>query len=441
MARPLSIAVQTTYANLLQAHLNRPQFDFDGAPFLMNVKGKKYWYANERLSEGAIRKRYIGPDNEQMRDRIDRMRADGERIAEFRQHASELVAQLRAARVRGLDRQTGSILRALANSGVFRLGGTLVGTQAFRHYDLELGAAVSGGASSAEAQFAQTDDLDIASFQRLSMAIDDRTDPDLPEALSKLGFRPAPTLHKHPTTWTSGDGSYAVDFLTPSFDERQGPRRLQALNVWAHGFHYLDFLIKAPIPAVSVYMEGLLVQIPAPERYAVHKLIVSEDRAVSLRAKVRKDRLQARALIEALAQTRPHELTSALKEARGRGEKGWRSLIDRALTIDFNAPLMRHDFDRDVVVFEGRALESAHRCLVTGEALDDHFEAASSTPEDRLTAARAARSKIEALLQAKFRAEPASETLLTTADVDVYGRELKTGAIKQPTRRRVKKRR
>lgn len=50
-----------------------------------------------------------------------------------------MVAQLRAAGVPVLDRDTGKVLNAMAKSGVFRLSGTLVGTHAFRLYGVELG--------------------------------------------------------------------------------------------------------------------------------------------------------------------------------------------------------------------------------------------------------------------------------------------------------------
>jgi len=413
--RSIPATLQTTYANLVQMHVNRPAFEFEGSPFTMVRKGKTYWYANQRpAAGGSPRQRYLGPDTEDMRARIEEMRAQQQSLAEFRKHASSLVAQLRAGGISGPDRDTGPILRVLTNSGVFRLGGTLVGTHAFRHYDLELGVHLAEGTGWA----AQTDDIDIASFEHLSMAIGDTADPDLAGALAQLGFKPANSMTpKTPTTWTLANSKYAIDFLTPSFEEKQGPAKLAALNMWAQGLHYLNFLIADPISAVSPYMEGLLVQIPRPERYAVHKLVVSQKRNAASGTKKPKDIEQARVLIEALAETRPHELNQALAEARGKG-KAWRDLLDRALDITFKAPIMKHDFDRDIVWFDGVALGQSHRCAITEEALDDHFGAKSGTAEDQLEAARSNRSKIEAMMRFKFLREPSAETLLTTSDVD-----------------------
>lgn len=419
--RILPATLQTTYANLLQMHLNRPAFEFEGAPFTMVRKGKAYWYANQRpASGGQPRQRYLGPDTEDMRARIEEMRTQQQSLADFRKHASALVAQLRAAGIAGPDRKTGPMLRALVNSGVFRLGGTLVGTHAFRHYDLVLGTYLSDSTD----WITQTDDIDIASFEKLSMAIEDTADPDLANALSGLGFKPAPSLTpRTPTSWTLADASYSIDFLTPSFKEKEGPAKLATLNMWAQGLHYLNFLIADPIDAVSPYMEGLLVRIPRPERYAVHKLIVSQRRRPESQAKKRKDIEQARSIIWAMAGQQPYELAQAISEADKRGKK-WRDALDRALDITFKAPAMKHDFDRDIVWFEGAALSQVLRFAISEEALNDHFGAKSGATEDQLEAARYNRSTIEALMRRKFRTEPSAEILLTTADVEMF---LKTG--------------
>jgi hypothetical protein len=79
-----------------------------------------------------------------------------------------------------------------------------------------------------------------------------------------------------------------------------------------------------------LYREGIRVRIPAPERYAVHKLIIASVRTGTHRAKVEKDLAQAEALIEVLAEARPYELASALDDARSRGRK-WREAIDGSL--------------------------------------------------------------------------------------------------------------
>lgn len=84
------------------------------------------------------------------------------------------------------------------------------------------------------------------------------------------------------------------------------------------------------IPAVTLYRSGVLVQIPRPERYAVHKLIVAQRRAERASAKAVKDLAQARALMEVLAEDRPGELAQAYENALEKGPK-WREAIERSL--------------------------------------------------------------------------------------------------------------
>jgi hypothetical protein len=85
---------------------------------------------------------------------------------------------------------------------------------------------------------------------------------------------------------------------------------------------FLDFLIREPVRAVLLHGAGVPILIPSPERYAVHKLIVGsrrkEDRDTATRAA--KDRLQAKAIIEAMIANRQHgDLASAYMEAWDRG--------------------------------------------------------------------------------------------------------------------------
>jgi hypothetical protein len=399
---PLSPTLQTTYANLLQAHLNRPFFEFEGAPFMRKLSGKTYWYANHRVAPGApLKQRYLGPDTEDMQTRIAEMQANRQSQADFRQYASGLVAQLRAGGISGPNRETGPMLRTLTNSGVFRLGGTLIGTHAFRHYDLTLGVHLSDGSG----WTTQTDDIDIAGFERLSMAIEDSADPDLAEGLSHLGFRPRPTIGRKPSTsWILPDASYAIDFLTPSFDDEEGSVELKALKMWAQSLHFLNYLIAEPVDAVTPYMEGLLVKIPRPERFAIHKLIISQRRK-GARAKPRKDIEQARTIIWAMAEDQPYVLEEAIRDADSRGAK-WREALDHALTLEISPedPIR----PGDSAEFSGRALNSPVRLRISGSVLTELFG------DDSLQTAKAKRGEIERMFRQLFRKSPSSNILLAS---------------------------
>ncbi len=68
-----------------------------------------------------------------------------------------------------------------------------------------------------------------------------------------------------------------IEFLTPAFGE-ENLRDLPALGVSAQALNYLNYLIAKPIAAAALYRAGILVQVPRPERYAIHKLIVADRR-------------------------------------------------------------------------------------------------------------------------------------------------------------------
>jgi hypothetical protein len=214
----------------------------------------------------------------------------------------------------------------MARAGVFRLGGVMVGTTAFRLYEGELGLRLSMD------ETAMTQDVDIASFEKLSLALEDSVEPGLADVFEQLRFAPVPEIRTNKVwRWRQSDSQALVEFLTPSFRDEEGLRDLAALGVSARALHHLDYLIADPIDAAAVYREGVLVKIPRPERFAIHKLIVADRRLDGPDSrKARKDLMQVELLANALAEDRPTDLAEAYAEAIERGPK-WKTRIDRSL--------------------------------------------------------------------------------------------------------------
>jgi len=179
---------------------------------------------------------------------------------------------------------------------------------------------------------ALTDDIDIAILSRLSLVLEDTASPPLEEVFGDLAFVAQPSLKAGRTwRWKQMRGDTLVEFLTPSFGEDERVRELPALGVDAQGLHHLNYLIAGPIKAAVTYRSGVLVQIPQPERFAIHKLIVADRRRASDDVlKTDKDRCQAAFLIEILADDRPDELKAAYEDALSRGPK-WRTRIEATL--------------------------------------------------------------------------------------------------------------
>ena len=206
--------------------------------------------------------------------------------------------------------------------------GVLIGTVAYQCYSAVLSRRLDATAM-------QKGDADFAQFHQISVAIRD----SMPRMLSVLR-RVDPSFREVPSQARGRDiakfvsrDNFKVEFLTPNqgSDDQEGkPVPMPALGgAAAFPLRFLDYLIFEPIRAVLLHGAGVPVLIPAPERYAVHKLIVASRRHLGgdAAAKSPKDRLQALSIIEAMIANRQHaELASAFTEAWGRGEH-WRDAI------------------------------------------------------------------------------------------------------------------
>jgi hypothetical protein len=319
-----SRAAQVAYQDLLRLHLDETVSGLIGSVEERVRNGRLYLYDKFRIGT-QMKSRYLGEGTPELQERLARAADLKAQAADRAGTMARLARVLRAEGFIAADRDTGSLLSAFARAGVFRLGGTLVGTAAYGLYQGELGVRMGSE------DLAQTGDIDFASFQRLSVALGDQVRENPGDILQALKFDPVPGVgDRQVWKWRQNRGQAMVEFLTPAFgDERVKP--LPALGVSAQALNYLNFLIAEPIPAIALYRSGVLVQIPRPERFAIHKLIVADRRQGGPdQAKSRKDRGQAAFLIEVLAQDRPDDLLDALQDARSRGPR-WRERIDASL--------------------------------------------------------------------------------------------------------------
>ncbi|MBB4360644.1 hypothetical protein GGD65_001642 [Bradyrhizobium sp. CIR18] len=436
-----SLVSQTTYAELLERTANaafQEAFADNGSFTAKSINGRKYWYF--QTGTGAERsQRYVGPETPELLERIAHHNEVREDERERRALVSTLVRSFSFPRP---IPEIGDVIAALARAGVFRLRGVLVGTIAYQTYAAMLGVRLSAGSL-------QTGDVDIAQFKNVSVAVEDSTPPVL-DVLKEVdkSFRAVPHVSDgRRVTSYAAKGGLRVDFLTPhEGKETARPQKLPALNTDAQPLRFLDFLIRDPEPTVILHGAGIYVHVPAPARYAVHKLIISRRRPEGF-AKRDKDLQQAEALLAALAEKRPHELNSAWDEAHGRGPK-WRQLMLEGLALlaaavrdtllktigsprsiipgidlSFDNPPARYDFSRDVVTFQGKELGGTVNCAVSREALDDHFGADGLGQEGRLEAFLKNRSRIEEIARAKYLSAPVDEpgaVLVKTSDVENF---------------------
>jgi hypothetical protein len=433
------LVVQTTYAELLErcaAASFSDAFPEDGTFISKTIKGRRYWYFQVRTEEGRTQ-RYVGPDSPALLERIATHKQARDDDRERRALVSTLVRSF------GLPAPLapiGEVVSTLAQAGIFRLRSVLVGTVAYQSYPAMLGVRVPGA-------LLQTSDVDIAQFTNVSVSVDDHTRPML-EVLKEAdgSFKEIPRVSHHErATSYMAKGGLRVDFLTPNEGpETDHPQNLPALQTDAQPLRFLDFLIHEPEHAAILHGSGIYVTVPAPERYAVHKLIVTTRRTTGV-AKRDKDLHQAEALIEALIDKRPDALKQVWEEAYGRG-KTWRAslllgmsrltpatrdlllqILRRArelipeMNLTFRNPPVRYDSRRDVVQFVGDALGSTVECEVSRETLADHFGADGHDKASLIEAYRKNQSEIEQLLRRKYLTMPvegSDAVILATMDVE-----------------------
>jgi hypothetical protein len=320
-----SSTAHAAYHDLVSLLLDDAMADVKGVPTARQRNGRTYWYDRYRIGD-EIQERYLGEDSPELKSRIDRYKALEEKRAGRKRDRGRLVRLLRGERFLGMDNATGGLIGALAKAGVFRLGGVLVGTNAFRLYEGELGIRLGFD------QIAMTNDIDIASFEKLSLALGDTVSPSMEEVFADFDFSPVPSLDSGQVwRWRQSKRQTLVEFLTPSFSDDEGLRELPALGVTAQSLHFLNYLISDPVPAAGVYRDGILVHIPRPEKFAVHKLIVADRRSDGPDStKARKDLLQAELMFSFLAEDRPTDLLEAYEDAMSRGPI-WEERLARSM--------------------------------------------------------------------------------------------------------------
>jgi hypothetical protein len=313
--QPLSIQVQTIFAELAERisarEAGRSIANLSGFFTQKAVRDCQYWYFKISIPGQGQHEYYLGAETPALRRLIDAHR-EGRSAGELEEaDITRLCAMLRAAGANCVDSTAARILKALADSGVFRLGGVLVGTYAFLVLGNVLG--VRWGA------VARTEDIDIAAGTGLSIALPplQANLPSLLEGL-EMGFLPVPALDpREPATSYKVRGkNFRVDFLTPAIGkQRTKPVLIQRLGMSATPLEMLDFLIEAPLATVAVNGGGTYVNVPDAARFALHKLAIADRRPLGQQSKAAKDREQAILLLNQLAIDRVGDIEQALDHA------------------------------------------------------------------------------------------------------------------------------
>jgi hypothetical protein len=343
--KPVPLSIQTLYADLVQ-QLESVR-DVPASVNQVTRQGRSYWQGKYRVGK-VQRVFHIGATGDVAVDARVNLIRDEMGLAKGRR---TIVAALRRT-LGGPTQELGQVLDVLADAGLFRtkddgsLGSVLVGTAAFQCYSGLLGYQISGTAL-------MTSDADLATAH-LALAADDRAkdcdqaEREEPSDLRRPPGRPAwpltmetilrradPTFSgllqlssRGPSSMFRSRQGFMVDILTPMRSRNDtNPMPLPALQAGAVPLQYLDWLIQGAVPAGVLWGAGVLVTVPDPVRFCIHKMILA---SVRMSEKRGKDLKQAKVLYQILTEREPDRLEDLLDDARSQGEQ-WRKAIGASL--------------------------------------------------------------------------------------------------------------
>ena len=328
----IGLQFRTMFAELVQQSLDDriiEDFSTDGSFYKITARERQFWYYSSGMKDGKRLCRYVGPaDDLEITERVLKFK-------ELKSNAKERRRMIRALGSVGLpspDRFTGDIVEALAKAGFFRLRGVLIGAVAFQTYAGILGVRLPNATM-------QTGDSDVAQFHSIGATVEDSVAPML-EVLRSVDptFRELPDqLDSRKTTRYQNGKRYLVEFLTPNHSSDNFHGKASAMpalgGASAMPLQFLDYLIHEPQNSVLLHKYGIGVSVPAPERYAIHKLIVAARRDKSSVIKCDKDIWQAGLLIETMNELRMQDqLADAFAEAKGKGP-AWRDAINDGIRM------------------------------------------------------------------------------------------------------------
>jgi len=334
---------QTAYSSLLQK--------LEGSRFaLLNnisfvhktVAEKKYWYCQYTDISGSRKQRYVGPDSAATQEIINQTSASLEAHAQILAERRRLVAMIAAGGGNIEKGRPAKIIEKMSDAGVFDAGGMLIGSYAFSCYGNMLGVVFDDA-------MRRTEDMDIAYDRSIEIGFIRDLRNDINEAAPEMVEPKQINPWVPPYEMVAPDG-FKLEFLTSRTDASdKSPIKVEQFGVNAQPLEFLDYLTIDTVEGVVLYGAGILVNVPNPAKFAIHKLAISQLRQVANLEKKRKDLLQAEALIEYLIEQNPGSLILAVDALKARDDmlhsfvsKGMRECKNQMLMKKFSEECWLH---------------------------------------------------------------------------------------------------
>jgi len=315
----LSLTAQTAYAQLLDAALSaehlRSVADLPGSFASKTVKGHTYWYFQYTEPSGKLRQVFVGPDGPGVQKLM--MRKDE---ASARQPLAPLGRSAMALGCASVLPRHFRVVRRLADYGFFQAGGVLIGTHAFLAFGNMLGVRWE----SAD----RTQDIDFAhAGKSIALILPSNVEVQTGDAIQSLGmgFLPVAGLSSKAGAGylNPREPEFRLDFLTTRHRGREEPLEHAQLHVTMQPLKFMEYSLENVQQSVLFCAEGaVLVNVPHPARYALHKLLIFGERTGTFSIKSSKDLTQAADILACLKPHRASEVEEAWCDLVSRGP-GW----------------------------------------------------------------------------------------------------------------------
>lgn len=305
---------QTAYSSLLQKLEVSRYVLLNNLSFVhKTVNDKKYWYCQYTDISGARKQRYVGPDDETTLAVIKQTTSAIQASAAILADRKRLVAMVAAGGGNMEKGRAAKIIEKMADAGVFDAGGMLIGSYAFACYGNMLGVLLDDA-------MRRTEDMDVAYDRSIEIGFVRDLREDISNASSDM-YQPKQINPWVPPYEMIAPDGFKIEFLTNKLNaSEKSPVPITRFNVNAQPLDFLDYLTKGSVKAVVLYGAGILVNVPNPAKFAVHKLAVSQLRQTSNLEKMRKDLMQAEAIISSLIDQNPGALVLAVDELKARDD-------------------------------------------------------------------------------------------------------------------------
>lgn len=324
-----SLAAQTAYAGLdvaaRQWDLNRGISDVPGGFAKKTVAGRAYWYHQMKDADGKIRQAYVGPDDEPTRHLVT-SHGDPQKLLAH-SHLVRLAKSAIALGCASIPTKHARVIERFADAGLFSAGGILVGTHAFLAYQNIFGVRWESGAATLDLDFAHAG-------KNLSLALPSNLKVDTPQTIESLQMGFIPNAAK--TSYRKADEpDFDLDFLTSRGRGGDATVHIKNLNLTLQPLRFMELSLEDPMRATLVARNGpIVVNLPRPERYALHKMMIAGERPQTQRVKAKKDMLQAAALLAYLLENDLDALRAQWAGIHARGAAWRKSLLGAAVVLE-----------------------------------------------------------------------------------------------------------